>query len=69
MIPPSRLPTWVIGIAIPSATAMCEPMPILGFQWLTQNEIGTLDLLKIDDKDTEGYIVEVDLEYPESLHS
>ena len=43
-------------------------MPISGFQWLTQNEIDSLDLLKVDDNATGGYIVKLDLQYPESLH-
>jgi len=46
--------------------AMMQPLPVRGFQWSskTANEV-----LATPDNAPEGYIVEVDLDYPEHLHS
>lgn len=50
--------------------AMVFPLPYRGFRWMTQSELDDFDL----DKDVtrvsgdQGYILEVDLEYPEHLH-
>ena len=45
--------------------AMMQPLPVGGFQWI----IPELDeVLATPDAAAEGYILEVDLEYPEQLH-
>ena len=48
--------------------AMSQPLPESGFVWLNEDEIAELDVLNIADDASEGYILEVDLEYPHSLH-
>ncbi|KAJ8950067.1 hypothetical protein NQ314_008073 [Rhamnusium bicolor] len=44
--------------------AMGQPLPYEGFQWTDCN----IDVTSIPDDAEIGYILEVDLEYPESLH-
>lgn len=46
--------------------AMCSNMPISDFQWVPVSELFTV--LQTYDNDTYGYILEVDLEYPQELH-
>ena len=48
--------------------AMCQPLPTHDFDWLTNNELHALDVMKVGDDAEEGYIQEVDLEYPSHLH-
>ena len=48
--------------------AMSQPLPDSGFVWLSEDEIEELDVSNIADDSEEGYILEVDLEYPCSLH-
>lgn len=43
---------------------MSQPLPISNFKWIE----GNLDVTSIPDDAETGYIFEVDLEYPESLH-
>jgi hypothetical protein len=44
------------------------PQPISDFRWLSREEISRLNICNMDDNQTEGYIIECDLEYPEHLH-
>ena len=44
--------------------SMSQALPTKNFQWVSQDEIAALDLLKINDNGDEGYILEVDLQYP-----
>lgn len=44
--------------------AMCEPLPYGGFEWVDKN----IDITCIPDDSPEGYILEVDIEYPVELH-
>ncbi|VEN53641.1 unnamed protein product [Callosobruchus maculatus] len=46
--------------------SMCEPLPYGGFEWVENFE--NFDVLAVADDSTEGYILQVDLEYPETLH-
>jgi len=47
--------------------AMCKPLPIRGFKW--KREMPTEEeILKKKEKAKKGWILEVDLEYPEELH-
>ena len=48
--------------------SMSQPLPEGGFVWLNEEEIIDLDLTNIADDSEEGYILEVDLEYPPDLH-
>ena len=49
--------------------AMSEPLPDGGFRFLTEEEIAKFDLEAIDENSTDGYILDVDLHYPQFLHS
>lgn len=44
------------------------PMPMKDFVWLTVEEINSLNIMKMNDEQRTGYILEVDLDYPEELH-
>ena len=39
--------------------AMSDPLPTRGFEWLTEKEIESLDIEKLDIEDSDGYIFEV----------
>ena len=47
---------------------MSKPLPTHGFRWLSRDEINRLDIDKLNEWDENGYILEVDLEYPAELH-
>ena len=47
--------------------AMSEYLPYGGFKWL--KNIDKFDIMSISDKSPIGYILEVDLEYPDELHN
>ena len=46
--------------------AMSKYLPYGGFEWL--ENIDKFDIMSINDKSPIGYILEVDLEYPDELH-
>lgn len=48
--------------------AMTKKLPISEFRFLTQGEIDSFDIASISDESNYGFILEVDLEYPDSLH-
>lgn len=51
--------------------AQCQPMPINDFTWLDKDEIAKLSskkILKMTNDQENGFIFEVDLEYPSNLH-
>ena len=48
--------------------AMTQYLPYGNFRWMTRGEINKLDLGLIRENSTNGYILEVDLEYPSELH-
>lgn len=48
--------------------AMSQALPTHDFHWLTQKEIDSLDVTQVNDDSAVGYILEVDLQYPEELH-
>ena len=48
--------------------AMSQHMPERNLHFLKRSEINRLDIMKVSDDAEEGYILEVDLIYPESLH-
>ena len=48
--------------------AMSQYLPTGGFQWLTEKQINKIMNKTILSDNKKGYILEVDLEYPEELH-
>lgn len=48
--------------------AMCSYLPYSNFELISQTEISELNVLHIPNDSEFGYILEVDLEYPENLH-
>ena len=48
--------------------AMSQSLPTHGYRFLQQEEISALRLQDLSDDDEDGYILEVDLHYPTSLH-
>ena len=50
------------------AWAMCQYLLYSGFKWLNQKEIDRFDANSIDENSSIGYILEVDLNYPDDLH-
>jgi hypothetical protein len=51
--------------------SMSQYLPIKGFKWLTNEEIEEIDeewIDNISDESDTGYILEVDLDYPDNLH-
>ena len=47
---------------------MSNPLPYGQFNWLSEKEINKLDLDSISENSLLGYVLEVDLEYPNKLH-
>lgn len=47
--------------------SMMQPLPINNFQWC-HNEFNTEKILSLEDDASIGYIFEVDLDYPKTLH-
>ena len=50
---------------------MCEKFPVDGFRWIEEDDLLKFDekFIKNYDKNSDiGYILEVDVEYPKSLH-
>ena len=45
---------------------MSEYLPYKGFKWL--KNVDEFDIMLISDKSRIGYILEVELEYPDELH-
>ena len=43
-------------------------LPYSGFKWLNRGEIDNFDVSSISENSSDGYILEVDLEYPDQLH-
>lgn len=66
------LPTsYIISLDVnnPYGSAMANnKLPISQFRWLTFEEIEKFNVMKISDTANKGYILSVDLDYPQSLH-
>ena len=62
---PSRPSTYIAYLDANNlyGWAMSQPLPTHGFKWTDP-----VDVTKVPDDAKEGYILEVDLEYPETLH-
>jgi hypothetical protein len=48
--------------------AMSQALPVDVFRWLENQEIESLSVLEISDDSENGYILEVDLDYPPNLY-
>ena len=48
--------------------AMSMMLPLKKFKWLTQDQMDNFDVTKIEPNSKTGYVLEVDLDYPDSLH-
>ena len=48
--------------------AMSQYLPYSGFKWLNQKEIDRFDVNSIEENSSIGYVLEVDLKYPNELH-
>ena len=48
--------------------AMSQYLPTGGFRWMTEKQINKIDLAKYKEDSEKGFILEVDLKYPEELH-
>ena len=48
--------------------AMSQSLPTGNFRWLSTTEVNRFDILRIENDYKKGYVMEVDLEYPEELH-
>ena len=47
---------------------MSQYLPYSGFKWLNRGKIDNFDVNSISENSSDGYILEVDLEYPDELH-
>lgn len=48
--------------------AMSEKMPVDGFQWVKATNWTQDTIMRLDGTGSKGYILEVDIEIPESIH-
>ena len=48
--------------------AMSQSLPVGDFRWLSNEEVERLDISSLRQDDPTGMILEVDLQYPQSLH-
>ena len=48
--------------------AMSKKLPEKDFDWMTEEQLERFDVMQVPDDAETGYILEVDLEYPEELH-
>lgn len=48
--------------------AMSEKMPVDGFQWVKATNWTQDTIMRLDGSGSKGYILEVDIEIPESIH-
>ncbi|KAG8239297.1 hypothetical protein J437_LFUL019089, partial [Ladona fulva] len=51
-----------------SESPLSRPLPYANFRWLSPDEIRDFSVNEIPEYNEKGYILEVDLEYPTSLH-
>ena len=48
--------------------AMIQFLPTGEFKWVSEQELASFNVMEVDDEAETGYILEVDLEYPQELH-
>ena len=49
-------------------SSQTKPLPVGNYRWLTKDEISAIRLDHLNESDNTGYMLEVDLDYPKSLH-
>ena len=47
---------------------MQQALPISDFEWLTDKELSDIDIMGLDDDGDTGFVFQVTLSYPSSLH-
>ena len=47
---------------------MSQYLPVGDFKWVSEKDVQTLDVMRVDDEADIGYMLEVDLEYPSEHH-
>lgn len=67
---PVQPPSWILDLDANGlySKAMTQPLPYKDFRWLSDAEIKALDISSIPKAGDLGYIFQVDLNYPPSLH-
>ena len=48
---------------------MSQPLPYGCFSWLDDDDISDFDVMSVSSDSSIGYLLEVDLQYPQNLHS
>ena len=48
--------------------AMYQALPVHGFRWLEKEEFEHVNINSVSDDSEDGYILEVDIDYPPELH-
>lgn len=48
--------------------SMSQALPTGGFAWLSDEEILNLNIMAVSDEGSQGYVLEVDVHYPQELH-
>ena len=49
--------------------AITQYLPYDDFEWMSEKEISEINFDSVSGNNNEGYILEVDLEYPDDLHN
>ena len=57
-----------LSLLLQYGAAMGHHLPLRDFRWLTQEELDNFSIEQIDPHGKQGYILEVDLHYPNHLH-
>lgn len=67
---PSLPKTWIQYLDANAlyASTMSMPLPTGGFRWMTASEIDRFEIMNIPIDGSMGYVLEVDLQYPDELH-
>lgn len=67
---PTQKTTWLMYFDKNNlyGESMSQPLPERDFAWLTPEQLQSLDVKNVPDNAETGYILEVDLDYPEHLH-
>ena len=67
---PSLPNTWIQYLDANAlyASTMCMPLPTGEFRWLTSDEVEHFDITSKPINGSKGYVLEVDLLYPDELH-
>src|SRR5438552_117126 len=63
-----KAPTSLTGMRIISGNALGRLLPWSNFEWLTRLEISALNWQTIDTEGEFGYLLKVDLKYPNNIH-